>query len=83
MDTPFPGPGPGDLFWKTRDNSFVPMTSNLAQAIFDVVAESDSDLFVYAETLHGQTAAAADPGTIDFNNGWPEAFQDTHAASLV
>lgn len=44
---------------------------------------SDSALFVYAESLHGQAAAAAKPDTLDINNGWPEAFQDTHAASIA
>jgi hypothetical protein len=60
--------------WKTMDGSFVPMTQELAELIFQGVAASDQVIFAKAEEHRAAMLASADPATYDFSTGWPLTF---------
>lgn len=65
---------PPGINWKTMDGSFVPMTPQLAQAIFAAAGQNDQTLFAYGEQLHAQVLAADDPMSVDIMSGWPKVF---------
>lgn len=67
---------PAGLMWKTMDGSFVEMTQELAQSIFQSAALSDSTIFAYAESLNQQIQSSDNPEEIDIYSGWPECYLD-------
>lgn len=75
MDAPYVGPGPGGtLPWKTMDGTYVVMTANIAQAVFDATEAQDKALFAVAEFHNAQMRAAPDPAAYDFSGGWPAVY---------
>lgn len=60
--------------WKTLDNSFVPMTPNLAAQIFMATAHSDIAIFAVAEQHKAAMEISADPLAYDYKSGWPKTF---------
>lgn len=57
--------------WKTMDGSFVSMTQELANQIFQAVASADQAIFAKAEDHRIAMEASADPASYDFSTGWP------------
>lgn len=57
--------------WKTMDGSKVPMTKELAQAIFQSVAAADQAIFAKAEQHKAAMIASPDPASYDVFTGWP------------
>lgn len=62
---------PPGIQWRTLGGSFVPMTSTLAQQIFQATAQRDMLLFAAAEAHIAAAAAGTDPLAYDFSAGWP------------
>lgn len=60
--------------WKTMDGSFVPMTQQLAQAIFAAAAASDIAIFAAAEAHRAAMEQAEDPAAYDYSGGWPAGY---------
>lgn len=65
---------PAGLMWKTMDGTFVEMTSTIAKAVFDAVAEHDTSTFKTAEDHKAAMLAAADPAKYDFSTGWSPIY---------
>jgi hypothetical protein len=68
---------PSNLMWKTMDGTFVQMTPELAQQIFQASAASDMTNFAIAEQHRQQMLLSDDPLNYDFRNTapqWPPIF---------
>lgn len=66
---------PAGLMWKTIGGAFVPMTPELAQAIFATTAYADTAIFAAAEAHRATMAALTDAAAVaayDHSSGWPE-----------
>lgn len=66
--------GGQDIQWKTMDGSFIKMTVQLANDVFNAVSGFDFTAFGAAEIHKGAMEASADPASYDFSAGWPETF---------
>lgn len=65
---------PPGLEWKTMDGSFVPMTQQLAQAIFSAATQQDIAIFNHSQQLQTAVLSAVNPFVIDIDTGWPVTF---------
>lgn len=65
---------PAGLQWKTMDGSFVAMTPQLAQQVFQAAASSDTAIFAAAEAHKAAMEASADPSSYDYLAAWPKVF---------
>lgn len=63
-----------DIQWKTMDNTFIKMTVQRAQDVFNAVAGLDFASFAVAETHKSAMEASATPSAYDFSTGWPLTF---------
>lgn len=66
--------GGQDIQWKTMDGSFIKMTVQRANDVFNAVSGLDFTAFAAAETHRVAMEASADPSAYDFANGWPATF---------
>lgn len=60
--------------WKAMDGTFVALLVGDAENIFMAASSSDAALFGYAETLHAEVLAAANPMSINVLAGWPKIY---------
>jgi len=63
-----------DIKWKTMDGTFINMTVQRAQDVFNAVSGLDFTAFAAAETHKAAMEIAADPAAYDFSAGWPASF---------
>jgi hypothetical protein len=63
-----------DIQWKTMDGSFIKMTVQCANDVFNAVSGLDFTAFAAAETHRVAMEASADPSSYDFSGGWPKVF---------
>lgn len=66
--------GGQDIQWKTMDGSFIKMTVQRANDVFNAVSGLDFLAFGVAETHRAAMLASADPAAYDFSTGWPAVF---------
>lgn len=66
--------GGQDIQWKTMDGTFIKMTVQLANDVFNAVCGLDFAAFGAAETHKAAMEASADPASYDFAAGWPATF---------
>jgi hypothetical protein len=66
--------GGQDIQWKTMDGSFIKMTVQRANDVFNAVSGLDFTAFAAAETHRVAMEASANPFAYDFANGWPATF---------
>lgn len=66
--------GGQDIQWKTMDGTFIKMTVQRANDVFNAVSGLDFAAFAAAETHRAAMLASADPATYDFSSGWPAVF---------
>ena len=66
--------GGQDVQWKTMDGTFVKMTVQRANDVFNAVSGLDFAAFGAAEAHKAAMEASADPASYDFSAGWPETF---------
>jgi len=52
--------------WKTMDGSFIAITPQIVQELFDAQTARDQNIFAIAETKRGDTSPA--------NEGWPDRY---------
>lgn len=62
---------PPNIMWKTMTTEYVLMTPTLAQQIFQAVAISDMTIFAISEQKRQAMLASQDPGSYDWESGWP------------
>lgn len=65
---------PAGIMWKTMDDSFVEMTSVLAQQIFGAVMQLDMQVFGVAEQKRQSMMQLEDPRAFEWTTGWPAIF---------
>lgn len=66
--------GGQDIQWKTMDGTFIKMTVQRANDVFNAVGGLDFTAFAAAETHKTAMEASADPASYDFAAGWPAIF---------
>lgn len=66
--------GGQDIQWKTMDGSFIKMTVQRANDVFNAVSGLDFAAFGAAEAHKAAMEASADPASYDFAAGWPATF---------
>lgn len=66
--------GGQDIQWKTMDGTFIKMTVQRANDVFNAVSGLDFAAFGAAETHKAAMEASADPASYDFSAGWPATF---------
>lgn len=66
--------GGQDIQWKTMDGSFIKMTVQRANDVFNAVSGLDFTAFAAAETHRVAMEASADPSEYDYSAGWPASF---------
>ena len=66
--------GGQDIQWKTMDGTFIKMTVQRANDVFNAVSGLDFAAFAAAETHKAAMEASADPAAYDFSGGWPASF---------
>ena len=66
--------GGQDVQWKTMDGTFVKMTVQRANDVFNAVSGLDFAAFGAAEAHKAAMEASADPASYDFAAGWPATF---------
>ena len=66
--------GGQDIQWKTMDGTFIKMTVQRANDVFNAVSGLDFAAFGAAETHKAAMEASADPAIYDFAAGWPATF---------
>lgn len=66
--------GGQDIQWKTMDGTFIKMTVQRANDVFNAVSGLDFAAFGAAETHKAAMEASADPASYDFAAGWPATF---------
>lgn len=66
--------GGQDIQWKTMDGTFIKMTVQRANDVFNAVSGLDFAAFGAAETHKVAMEASADPASYDFAAGWPAIF---------
>lgn len=66
--------GGQDIQWKTMDGSFIKMTVQRANDVFNAVSGLDFTAFAAAEAHRAAMEASADPSAYDFSAGWPPTF---------
>lgn len=66
--------GGQDIQWKTMDGTFIKMTVQRANDVFNAVSGLDFAAFAVAETHRAAMQASADPAAYDFSAGWPATF---------
>lgn len=67
---------PANLQWKTMDGSFVTMTQELANQVFQAEAAADQANFANAEVHRVAMEAAANPAAYDFSAGWVQTYDE-------
>lgn len=63
-----------NVYWKTMDGSFVPITCQLAFDVVAAVGDLDALCHSVAEQHHAAMLAAADPLAYDWRTGWPAVY---------
>ena len=66
--------GGQDIQWKTMDGTFIKMTVQRANDVFNAVSGLDFAAFGAAEAHKAAMEASADPASYDFAAGWPATF---------
>lgn len=66
--------GGQDIQWKTMDGTFIKMTVQRANDVFNAVSGLDFAAFGAAEAHKAAMEASADPAGYDFAAGWPAIF---------
>lgn len=66
--------GGQDIQWKTMDGTFIKMTVQRVNDVFNAVSGLDFAAFAAAETHRIAMEASADPAAYDFSVGWPATF---------
>lgn len=66
--------GGQDIQWKTMDGTFIKMTVQRANDVFNAVSGLDFAAFGAAEAHKVAMEASADPASYDFATGWPATF---------
>lgn len=66
--------GGQDIQWKTMDGSFIKMTVQRANDVFNAVSGLDFLAFGVAEAHRIAMEASADPAAYDFSTGWPTVY---------
>lgn len=66
--------GGQDIQWKTMDGTFIKMTVQRANDVFNAVSGLDFAAFGAAEAHKAAMEASADPASYNFAAGWPETF---------
>ena len=64
-----------DVYWKTMDGSFVPMTCQLAFDVVAAVGDLDAMCHGVAEQHRAAMLAAPDPLAYDWRTGWPAVYE--------
>jgi hypothetical protein len=67
----------GPVYWKTMDNSFIPITIQLIHDIVQALEDQEAAVFKQAETHKAIMEASASPSIYNFSTGWPPAFGET------
>lgn len=65
---------PSGIQWKTMDGSFITMTAQIAQDIFQSGAAQDQATFSAAEQHRVAMEASQEPWTYNFSMGWPDIY---------
>lgn len=60
--------------WKTMDGSEIPMTQELAAAVFAAAVAHDATVFDAGEAHNKAMRASAEPHLYDYSAGWPAVF---------
>lgn len=66
--------GGQDIQWKTMDGTFIKMSVQRANDVFNAVSGLDFAAFGAAEAHKAAMEASADPASYDFAAGWPATF---------
>jgi hypothetical protein len=67
----------GPTYWKTMDNSFIPMTIGLIKLLMPAIENREAEVFYQAEVHRTLLWNSTDPANYDFSTGWPISFGDT------
>lgn len=65
---------PTGIMWKTMSGSFVEMTPDLAEAIFNGAVLTDQASFANAEIHKAALLVSSDPENYDYSTGWPAVY---------
>ena len=67
----------GPTYWKTMDNTMVPMTVGLIMDLMTAIENHEAAVFYQAEFHKGMMWNSSNPGQYDYTTGWPPSYGDS------